>query len=241
MGTSSARRAPTSRWWRQAKGAATRYLSPAGGGAVDAREVVARYVAALAEGAGAWEHGALAAFRLTRRIAQNLGAWGVVAASRGWKAALADWGLQELAGQSPEIIAQGLSVALAGAGGGLEADVARTALVTVIVNLGDGGLPAAAPLPAIPEPSILVRQFLVTALHLRLVLDLGEPLEAAGGGYHRLRQGLAGIQEAIAQASMEAGVPLPSPAAPEHWQGLDGWSWVKHVMEGMMRHVRQKR
>ena len=50
MGTSSARRAPTTRRWRLAKAAATRYLSPESGGAVDAREVAARYVAALGAG-----------------------------------------------------------------------------------------------------------------------------------------------------------------------------------------------
>jgi hypothetical protein len=47
MGTSSARRGPTSALWRAAKGAATRYLSPEGGGSVTAQEVVAQYLAAL--------------------------------------------------------------------------------------------------------------------------------------------------------------------------------------------------
>jgi hypothetical protein len=47
MGTSSARLGPTGRLWRLAKGTATRYLSPDQGGAVDAREVAARYAAAL--------------------------------------------------------------------------------------------------------------------------------------------------------------------------------------------------
>ena len=52
MGTSSARRGPTTGLWRAAKGAATRYLSPAAGGEVSAREVAARYLAALAETPG---------------------------------------------------------------------------------------------------------------------------------------------------------------------------------------------
>src|SRR5208282_4316562 len=41
--------------------------------------------------------GALAAFRLTRRVAQNLGAFYCQAASRGWPAALDAWGLKEAA------------------------------------------------------------------------------------------------------------------------------------------------
>ena len=52
MGTSSARRGPTTALWRAAKGAATRYLSPEAGGEVSAREVVARYLAALEETPG---------------------------------------------------------------------------------------------------------------------------------------------------------------------------------------------
>ena len=47
MGTSSARRGPTTGLWRSAKGAATRYLSPGAAGEVSAREVVARYLTAL--------------------------------------------------------------------------------------------------------------------------------------------------------------------------------------------------
>jgi hypothetical protein len=57
--------------WRSAKGAATRYLSPGAAGEVSAREVVARYLAALEETSGGE---ALAAFRVTRKAAQDLGA-----------------------------------------------------------------------------------------------------------------------------------------------------------------------
>ena len=87
MGTSSARRGPTTGLWRAAKGAATRYLSPGAGGEVSAREVVARYLAALAETPGQGE--ALAAFRFTRKVGQDLGALGQEVEARGWEAALA--------------------------------------------------------------------------------------------------------------------------------------------------------
>ena len=99
MGTSSARRGPTTALWRAAKGSATRYLSPAAGGEVSAQEVVSRYLAALAETPGQGE--ALAAFRVTRKVAQDLGALGQEVAARGWEAALAGRGLAPLAGGSP--------------------------------------------------------------------------------------------------------------------------------------------
>ncbi len=135
MGTSSARRAPTTRLWRLAKAAATRYLSPESGGAVDAREVAARYVAALGEGGGPGPAGALAAFRQTRRAAQNLGAFCCQADSRGWPAALEDWGWQDLAGDGSEVLTPALSAALEAPGGGLEQAVAHTALMGILPNL----------------------------------------------------------------------------------------------------------
>ena len=171
MGTSSARRGPTTGLWRAAKGAATRYLSPGAGGEVSAREVVARYLAALAETPGQGE--ALAAFRVTRKVAQDLGALWQEVAARGWDAALKERGLAPLAREPAEMLAPGVSGVLAGSGGGLEEAVVRTALALVLR-------------PAVqsqdrPEPAQVVRQFLVTAVHLRLALDLGEPLEAAAG------------------------------------------------------------
>ena len=145
--------------WRSAKGSATRYLSPpAAGGEVGAREVVSRYLAALAETPGQGE--ALAAFRVTRKVAQDLGALGEEVAARGWEAALNDRGLAPLAGGPPELLAPGVAGVLAGSGGGLEEAVVRTALATVIreaVQSQDR-----------PDPVQVVRRFLVTAVHLRL-------------------------------------------------------------------------
>ena len=147
---------------------------------MSAREVAARYLAALEETPGQGE--ALAAFRVTRKVAQDLGAFWQEVAARGWEAALTDRGLAPLARGPAEMLAPGVSGVLAGTGGGLEEAVVRTALALVIR-------------PAVqsrdrPEPAQLVRQFLVTAVHLRLALDLGEPLEAAAGSYGRLRDGL---------------------------------------------------
>jgi hypothetical protein len=208
MGTSAARRAPTSRLWRQAKNAATRYISPEGGGAVTAGEVAARYLAALGEA----EQGPLAAFRRSRKVAQDLGAWAALESP--------DWG--ELAGQPPEVRAQGVAAALAGAGGGLEDAVAHASLVQVLTEFA----------PDQPAPELLVAWFLAGALYLRLNLDLGEPLEAAGENFSRLRRGLDEIHRVIEQA---AGAPAPeAPADPEAWRGLAGWTWVTRVLEAML-------
>jgi hypothetical protein len=228
MGTSSARRGPTTGLWRSVKGAATRYLSPGAGGEVSAREVVARYLAALEETPGPGDR--LAAFRITRKAAQDLGALWQEVAARGWDLALKDRGLGPLVREPAELLAPGVSEVLAGNGGGLEEAVARTALALVIG-------------PAVksqdrPEPAQVVRQFLVTALHLRLALDLGEPLEAAAGSSGRLRDGLSRIKAVIEAGAPAAGAPPEAPATPSLWQGFTGWTWVTEVMAELMQNLK---
>jgi hypothetical protein len=229
MGTSSARRGPTTGLWRSAKGAATRYLSPAAAGEVSAREVVARYLAALEEAPGAGDR--LAAFRVTRKAAQDLGAFWQEVKARGWGAALKDRGLAPLAREPADMLAPGIAGVLAGSGGGLEEAVVRTALALVIrpaVQSQDRA-----------EPAQVVRQFLVTALHLRLALDLGEPLEAAAGGYGRLREGLSRIKAVIEAGAGAAGAQSGPPATSGLWQGFTGWTWVTEVMAGLMQNIEQ--
>ncbi len=200
MGTSSARRGPTGRLWRLAKGAATRYLSPANAGAVAAQEVAARYVAALGESGEPGPAGALAAWRLTRKAAQNLGAFCCQVDSQGWPAALSTWGLRDWPAE-PETLAQSLAAALGTAGGGLEQAVAHTALMGVLLKLPEPGSSASA-----PEAAQLVQDFLAAAFYARLTLDLGESLEAAATGFVPLRQGLGAIAACIGLA-VESGRP----------------------------------
>jgi hypothetical protein len=227
MGTSSARRGPTTGLWRLAKGAATRYLSPGGEGVVGAREVVARYVAALEEAPGQGDR--LAAFRLTRKVGQDLGALWQEAQARGWEATLEERGLARLARGTVEMLAAGVSGVLAGSRGGLEEAVVRTSLALAIRP--------ALQSPDRPEPARMVRQFLATAIHLRLVLDLGEPLEAAAGGYGRLRDGLSRIKAWIEAGAPGAGVASEPPATPGHWQGLPGWTWVTDLMADWLKNL----
>ena len=237
MGTSAARRAPTTRLWRLAKGAATRYLSPEGSGGLAAREVVRRYLAAVEDSAGPGAQGSLAAFRLTRKVAQNLGAFWAQAASQGWPAALQAWGVAELETQPPDILAQGLAGALAGSYGGLETAVARAALATVLwTHLPSPDLPEVKPTPFIrPAATRLAQEFLAAALYMRLVLDLGEPLEAAGRDFRGLKGGLAGLRGWIeAAASVEAAAEPPTP---EHWPGLAGWLWVTQFFQALRQNL----
>jgi hypothetical protein len=229
MGTSSARRGPTTALWRSAKGAATRYLSPEGAGAVTAREVVARYLAALEETPGQGDR--LAVFRFTRRVAQDLGAFWEEVHSRGWEESLQARGLAPLGHGAAAIVAQGLSGVLAGSGGGLEEAVGRTSLALVLRRARQPGDQA--------TPANLVRQFLATALTLRLVLDLGEPLEASAGSHGRLKDGINRVKELIEGNILRTdGQPEP-PATPEHWQGLPGWVWVTEMMTALMARLEQ--
>jgi hypothetical protein len=236
MGTSSSRRAPSTRLWRLAKAAATRYLSPESPGALEAREVVARYLAAVKETGGQGDQSGLAAFRLTRKVAQKLGDFGDRAVSQGWEAALEAWGLTGMAGQPPEIWAQALSASLIGPGGGLEEAVARVSLATILrQHLRREGWSSSIPSPTLlPEPGRLVREFLGRALYSRLVLDLGESLEAASPGYSRLKLGLEGIKEWIGKAGDLA---LDESPGTGQWPGLAGWVWVSKVLETLIKRL----
>ena len=194
---------------------------------MSAREVAARYLAAMGEAPGQGDR--LAAFRFTRKAAQDLGALWQEVKARGWEAALKDRGLAPLAQEPPEMLASGVSGVVAGSGGGLEEAVVRTALTSVIrqaIQSQDR-----------PDPAQMVRQFLVTAVHLRLALDLGEPLEAAAGSSGRLRDGLSRIKAVIEAGAGAAGAPPEPPATPGHWQGLTGWTWVTEVMAGLMQNL----
>jgi len=226
MGTSSARRAPTTWFWRRAKGAATRYLAPEAGVGLEAREVVARYLAALGEDAGSGRQGLLAGFRLTRKVAQNFGALVSQAASQGWVAALEAWGLTEGPGQPREEVVPALAGALLEPDGSLEGAVARSSLAAVL--RGFGPAEKIAPIQA-------VTRFFAESLYQRLVLDLGEPLEAAGLSCGHLWEGLDGLRSWIAGA---AAVQEPDePPTPEQWRGLAGWTWVTLALENLLGHL----
>jgi hypothetical protein len=224
MGTSSARHGPTTPLWRVAKGMATRYLSPEGQGAVEAREVVARYLTALTETSG--QGNQLAAWRVTRKAAQELGALAHEVQVRGWEAALAERGLVPPAPGDAAMLAQEVSGDLAGSGGGLEEAMVRTSLALVLLQAAASG--------GTPEPAQLVREFLATSLYLRLALDLGEPLEAAAGGYRRLREGLTRIKATIETGMAATSPPGEPPGTPVQWQGLPGWTWVTEIMAALL-------
>jgi len=224
MGTSSARRGPTTRLWRAAKGAATRYLAPESGGAMTAREVVAKYLAALEETPGQGDR--LAVFRFTRKVGQDLGAFWAEVHSRGIEKVLLDRGLAPLAEGDAALLAPGLSGVLAGSGGGLEEAVVRMALAVVLRRAMQSGNKVA--------PAQVVRQFLAAALSLRLVLDLGEPLEAAAGSYGRLKNALAQIKKLIENEVPWEDIQPEPPTTSAHWQGLAGWTWVTEMMTALM-------
>lgn len=235
MGTSTARRAPASRAWRQAKAAATRYLSPESSAPVTAREVAARYMSALEE-SGQEAGGALAAFARARKMAQNLGEFCQQAREQGRPKALAHWQLADLLAQSPDAAAHGLAAAWLQGILGLEEASLRPALISRLAMI----LSALSEPPAgcsAPEASLEVTGFLASVLYHRLVFDLGESLEAAAPGWRRFSEGLAGLKAELTQAAEAGADEAPAPA---DWQGLEGWLWVTRVLEGMLDHLAQK-
>jgi hypothetical protein len=232
MGTSTARRGPSTAVWRMAKGAATRYLSPEGAAPVEAREVVRRYVAALEETQVSHGRDLLAGFRLTRKAAQGLGEFGDAAAASGLSAALAAWDLAEVAQSSPEEAVLALAEAWLEDDGGLEAAVARSALATCLDKLltPDPGSTSRLDGPA------LVKAFLSRALYQRLVLDLGECLEAAAPGWPEFKAGLTRLAAEITAAGLA--VPGDPPRAGQ-WQGLAGWVYVTRLLEHLCQGLKR--
>ena len=228
MGTSTARRGPGTAAWRWAKGGATRYLSPEGAAAVEAREVVRRYVAALQETGVAQGQDLLGEFRLTRKAAQSLGEFSHRAAKSGWAAALKAGGLADLAPASPEAAILGLTSAWVKEQGSLEAQVVRAALGKCLRKVFAGGTALKSRL----EVSDVVRSFLAEALCQRLILDLGESLEAAAPGWPAYHQGLARLEDELQRAAAVG--PEYSPKS-EQWQGLAGWLWVTEVLENILK------
>jgi len=85
-------------------------------------------------------------------------------------------------------------------------------------------------------PAQAVTRFLAESLYQRLVLDLGEPLEAAGWSCGHWRMGLDGLRSWIAGA---AAAEPGEPPTPEQWRGLAGWTWVTLTLEGMLRRLRE--
>jgi hypothetical protein len=224
MGTSSARRGPSTALWRLAKGAATRYMSPESMAPVEAREVVRRYVAALEETSRAQGQDLLAEFRLTRKAAQCLGEFGDLVFGSGLTAALESLGLKDLAQLPPEEAIYGLTQTCVEEQGSLEAAVARTALVTC---LGRALTLDPSAVSRLDGPS-LVRSFLALVLSQRLAFDLGESLEAAATGWPEYQQGLVRLQEELSTATSE--VPDNPPEAGQ-WRGLTGWLFVTRTLE----------
>jgi hypothetical protein len=228
MGTSSARRGPSTAVWRLAKGAATRYLAPEGASPVGAREVVRRYVAALKETSVAQSQDLLAEFRLTRKAAQCLGEFGDLVAGSGLIAALEPWGLPTAPQDAPEIAIFRLISAWVEEDGGLESAVARTALATCLEKV----LASAPARKSRVDSSTMVKSFLAIALCQRLTLDLGESLEAAATGWPEFKNGLAKLADELSAAT--AAIPEDPPRAGQ-WQGLAGWLWVTQVLGNILK------
>ena len=228
MGTSTARRGPSTGAWRYAKGVATRYLSPEGAAPEEAREVVRRYVAALQETGTGRGQDLLAEFRVIRKAAQYLGEFGDTAATSGWAAALAAWELDTLAQSPPEAAIMGLTSAWVEESGGLEAQVARTALAKGLAKVftSESAIKFRCDGPA------LVRTFLADALCQRLILDLGESLEAAAPGCPEYRHGLARLEHELQAASV---APPENPPQAGQWQGLAGWLWTTEVLKNILK------
>jgi hypothetical protein len=234
MGTSSARRGPSTALWRLAKGAATRYMSPEGSAPLEAREVVRRYLAALQETSVAQGQDILAGFRFTRKAAQCLGEFGDLLAGSGLPAALESLGMKDLAQLPPEETIYGLTQAWVEEHGSLEATVARTALATCLTRVLTFD-PAAN--FRVDGPS-LVSSFLALVLSQRLAFDLGESLEAAATAWPFYQKALVRLEKELRSAISE--IP-DNPPGTGQWQALPGWLFVTRTLERVLQRFQDAR
>jgi hypothetical protein len=126
------------------------------------------------------------------------------------------------------MLAPVLAGTLLEADGSLEEAVAHSSLGVVLQDFGPSEMVA---------PARAVTRFLAESLYQRLVLDLGESLEAASRGYGHWRQSLDDLQSWIDRpgAVGTAGTPPPPP----QWRGLAGWNWVTLALEQMLRQLRE--
>jgi hypothetical protein len=196
---------------------------------MEAREVVRGYVAALQETSAVQGQDLLAGFRLIRKVAQRLGELGDALAGADLPAALQASGVKKSDQLHPEEIIPCLAQAWIEEPGGLEAAVAGSALAACLNHVLKSD-----PTPASPvDGPSLAKAFLGISLYQRLVLDLGESLEAAAPGWPAYHRGLAGLQ-----AELMAGLDdLPgAPPGAGQWQGLAGWLFVTGILENLLQH-----
>jgi hypothetical protein len=194
--------------------------------------LAACYVAALEESAVQEGVDLGGAFRRTRKAAQNLGDFLSRAYSLGWEKALATHGLEGGEDLPPEGAAAFLAASLWGSSSdSLEAAVARVALARILAEI------LAAPAFLGPDaPARVVRRFLAAAFGLRLVLDLGESMEAAAPDASLLRQRLEALGQWLEQTAARVSPGPPPPGS--RWLSLDGWTWLSRALEDLMAEVR---
>ena len=220
MGTSAARRAPTTRLWRLAKGAATRYLSPA------------RRWGGHGRGGGwpgiwrPWGRGTRGRWRPCAspgRWPRIWGLWRRWPHPRGGKGPLTAWGLGELVGGLPGRAALGVSGALVGAAAGWRRPWPGLPWPRVLMTAGRLGPQRPA---ARVEPGQLVRAFWP-----RPAPQAGPgPGGAAGGG----RRPVTGAPERPGRRCKRwiDGRLRPRPPGARRPGGLArpaGWTWVTEV------------
>ncbi|MFP3867959.1 MAG: hypothetical protein ACLFUU_07345 [Desulfobacteraceae bacterium] len=239
MGTSTARKAPTGKFWRRAKASASRFSSSKNNGQVSAAEVVAGYVTAIKD-----NQAAAPIFPQIQQVAGNLGRFYQKLALHGLDQAWRDFGLDELIGTPMPSTLPALVDILAGPGAALEAAVARSALIEILaagpVSTKDGYFEQRAAKPGEPSPQTIsgrIRNFLAEAVYQKLASDLGEALEAQAADSWT---GAARLQEL--RQSIQGILPPPDEEIEEFdlsWSDLQSRAWIEAQLQLLLDRLEQ--
>ena len=179
MGTSSARKAPGGKFWRTAKTSMARFASGKEASPPQAKDVVAKYLAALEADFGEVSQDKEFVPTIVR-TATSLENFYRHWKQNGLEEALESLGLNKAVVQNREMIVPALLDKMVGTGDTLAEAVTRAALIDHLnLALSSGNFnPTAKPADLDPDNDFInVQTFLGLALFRKLMSDLGESLE----------------------------------------------------------------
>ena len=228
MGTSRARRAPTSKLWQRAKRAMTRFAAAPQADPAMAADVFAIYSLARQDSLAVSSPIPGSPMESLEAVAQRVADFYTLWGRYGLTLALKTLGWAERPPESAAPWPIRLVDTLAGAASDLEAAVARVSLLAALRQEFEEGAgerhPETAKKPSSAEVGGMIQEFIALALYHRVMSDLGESLEARAPdvnlGLARAGTLKSVIEQKVAAVMAEIPFDITWPQARRHdWVG----------------------